>query len=112
MTNPGTGSSYACEPLKVTRRIEPIPEIQSLSHSSWECKYRVVCTQVVGHIKGKSAIYIARTYGGRERNFRGESFWARGYYVSTVEKDEATVRAYIKNQEAEDRRVDQRQLFT
>ena len=143
-----------------------MPEIQSLSHSSWECKYHIVwipkyrrkkmfgklrqhlgavfrelsrqkeseileghiavdhvhmyisippkyaVAQVVGYIKGKSAIYIARTYGGRERNFRGESFWARGYYVSTVGKDEATVRAYIKNQEAEDRRIDQRQLFT
>jgi putative transposase len=72
-------------------------------------KYSVA--QVVGYIKGKSAIYIARNFGGRQRNFRGESFWARGYYVSTVGKDEEKVKAYIKNQEAEDRAFDQRQLF-
>ena len=62
---------------------------------------------VVGYIKGKSAIQIARKYGGRQRNFTGESFRARGYYVSTVGLDEAMVRAYIRNQEAEDERYDQ-----
>ncbi len=73
-------------------------------------KYAVA--QVVGFIKGKSAICIARSFGGRQRNFLGESFWARGYYVSTVGKDSETIKAYIKNQEAEDRRQDQRMLFT
>lgn len=73
-------------------------------------KYAVA--QVVGFIKGKSAICIARRFGGRQRNFLGESFWARGYYVSTVGKDSETIKAYIKNQEAEDRRQDQRMLFT
>jgi len=65
---------------------------------------------VVGYIKGKSAIQIARKYGGRQRNFTGESFWARGYYVSTVGLDEAMVWAYIRNQEAEDERYDQMKL--
>ena len=72
-------------------------------------KYAV--SQVVGYIKGKSAIYIARTFGGRERNFRGESFWARGYYVSTVGKGEELIKAYIRNQEDEDKKSDQLQLW-
>jgi putative transposase len=66
---------------------------------------------VVGFIKGKSAINIARTYMGRRKNFTGQSFWARGYYVSTVGRDEAMVRQYIQNQEKEDRRLDQMNLF-
>lgn len=72
-------------------------------------KYSVA--QVVGFIKGKSAIYIARTFGERRQNFTGQHFWARGYYVTTVGRDEEAVRAYIRDQENEDRREDQRQLF-
>ena len=72
-------------------------------------KYAVA--QVVGFMKGKSAIYIARNFGGRQRNFLGENFWARGYYVSTVGKDEEVIKAYIKNQEAEDEKLDQLRLF-
>jgi putative transposase len=72
-------------------------------------KYSV--SQVVGFIKGKSAINIARTYMGRRKNFTGQSFWARGYYVLTVGRDEAMVRQYIQNQEKEDRRLDQMNLF-
>lgn len=60
-------------------------------------KYSVA--QVVGFIKGKSAIHIARTYGERKRNFVGQSFWARGYFVSTVGRDEAMIRGYIQKQE-------------
>lgn len=71
-------------------------------------KYAV--SNVVGYIKGKSAITIARKYGGRARNFTGEVFWARGYFVSTVGLDEAMVRAYIRNQEEEDERCDQMKL--
>lgn len=71
-------------------------------------KYAV--SNVVGYLRGKSAIRIARKYGGRSRNFTGENFWARGYYVSTVGLDEAMVRAYIRNQEAEDERYDQMKL--
>ena len=72
-------------------------------------KYAV--SQVVGFIKGKSAIHIARTYLGRRQNFTGQQFWARGYYVSTVGRDEATIRAYIQKQEAEDQRLDQLEMF-
>ena len=72
-------------------------------------KYSVA--QVVGFIKGKSAIHIARTYTGRRKNFTGQHFWARGYYVSTVGLDEEMVRNYIKNQEQEDKRFDQLQMF-
>jgi putative transposase len=57
-----------------------------------------VCN-VVGYLKGKSAITIARRFAGHRRNFTGETFWARGYFVSTVGLDEAMVRAYIRNQE-------------
>lgn len=66
---------------------------------------------VVGFMKGKSAIYIARNYGGRKRNFTGESFWARGYYCSTVGVDEETVRQYIRNQEQEDARLERMRLL-
>lgn len=65
---------------------------------------------MVGYLKGKSAIAIARRFGGRERNFTGEVFWARGYFVSTVGLDEMMVRAYIRNQEDEDERYDQMRL--
>ena len=71
-------------------------------------KYAV--SNVVGYMKGKSAITIARKYGGRTRNFTGEVFWARGYFVSTVGLDEEMVRAYIRHQEAEDERYDQMKL--
>ena len=68
-------------------------------------------SQVIGYIKGKSAIHIARTYVGRERNYVGQNFWARGYFVSTVGRDEQVIRDYIRHQEQEDRRVDQQSLF-
>ena len=140
-------------------------DVQSLSHSRWECKYHVVfipkyrrkslykelrrhlgevlrelaaqkesaieeghlladhvhmlisippkyaVSQVVGFIKGKSAIHIARVYAGRRRDFRGQHFWARGYFVSTVGRDEEAIRRYIRRQETEDRRLDQLQLL-
>ena len=72
-------------------------------------KYSVA--QVVGFIKGKSAIHIARNFSGRTRNFTGQHFWARGYYVSTVGKDEEAVLEYIRKQGAEDRRLDQLNMF-
>ena len=72
-------------------------------------KYSV--SQIVGFIKGKSAISIARTYFGRRKNFTGQHFWARGYYVTTVGRDEEVVRNYIKHQEVEDRRIEQLDLF-
>ena len=72
-------------------------------------KYAVA--QVVGFIKGKSAINIARNYLGRRSNFTGQHFWARGYWVSTVGKDEKAVREYIQKQEREDRRLEQLNIF-
>ena len=72
-------------------------------------KYAV--SQVIGYLKGKSAIHLARVYGGRKRNFVGQHFWARGYFVSTVGRDEATVRDYIRRQEEEDKRLDELDLW-
>jgi putative transposase len=72
-------------------------------------KYSVA--QVVGYIKGKSAIAIARRFVGKQRNFTGQSFWARGYYVTTVGRDETVIRKYIQAQEAEDKRLEQLELF-
>ena len=68
--------------------------------------------QVVGYIKGKSAIHVARVYGERKRNFSGQHFWARGYFVTTVGRDEAVIRAYIRHQEKEDQRLDQLQFWS
>ncbi len=140
-------------------------EMESLSHTKWECKYHVVfipkcrrkvlygelrrhlgevfrklaeqkesrieeghllpdhvhmmiaippkyaVSQVVGFIKGKSAIHLARVYGERKKNFVGQHFWARGYWVSTVGRDETVIRDYIRNQEQEDQRLDQMNLW-
>jgi putative transposase len=140
-------------------------EYESLSHSKWECKYRVIfipkfrrktlykelrqhlgevfrrlaeqkqsrieeghlmadhvhmmisippkyaVSEVVGYIKGKSAIQLARVYGERKQNFVGQHFWARGYMVSTVGRDETVIREYIRNQEQEDKRLDQLNLW-
>jgi len=72
-------------------------------------KYAV--SNVVGYIKGKSAIHLARVYGERKRNFTGKSFWARGYFVSTVGRDEEVIRNYIRNQEREDERLEQLGLW-
>ena len=72
-------------------------------------KYAV--SQVIGYIKGKSAIHLARVYGERKRNFVGQHFWARGFYVSTVGRDESVIREYIRKQEQEDKRLDQMNLW-
>ena len=139
--------------------------VQSLSHTTWDCKYHLVwipkcrkkvlygelrkylgdvfrdlamqkeskileghmlgdhihmlisippkyaVSQVVGYVKGKSAIHIARNYGGRGRNFTGQHFWARGYYVSTSGRDEEVIRQYIRKQGEFDKRIDQLQMF-
>jgi len=63
-------------------------------------KYSVA--SVVGFIKGKSAIAIARQFSGKEKNFTGEHFWARGYAVSTVGFELEAVKKYIREQEAAD----------
>ena len=72
-------------------------------------KYAVA--QVIGFIKGKSAIHIARRYAERKRSFVGQNFWARGYFLSTVGRDEEVIREYIGHQEREDRRIDQLALI-
>jgi putative transposase len=71
-------------------------------------KYSV--SQVVGYVKGKSAIWVSRAMG-RNRNFLGQNFWARGYCVSTVGLDEQTIREYVRNQEEADKKLDQLKLF-
>ncbi len=72
-------------------------------------KYAVA--QVVGYIKGKSAIHVARTFMGKRKNFVGQHFWARGYHVSTVGHNEEAVREYIRSQEADDIRLDQLKMW-
>ena len=72
-------------------------------------KYAV--SQVVGRIKGKSAIHLARAYGERKRNFVGQRFWARGYFASSAGRDEAAIREYIRRRADEDKRVDQMSLW-
>ena len=72
-------------------------------------KYSV--SHVVGYMKGKSVIYIARNYLGQKKNYTGMHFWARGYFVSTVGADETKVRAYIRDQEKEDQRIEQLKMF-
>jgi putative transposase len=71
-------------------------------------KYSV--SQVIGYVKGKSAIWVARTTG-RNRNFVGQNFWARGYCVSTVGLDEETIREYVRSQEEADKKLDQLKIF-
>ena len=71
-------------------------------------KYAV--SQVIGYIKGKSAIHLARVYGDNRRNFVGQHFWARGYFVSTLGRDEAAIKEYIRKQEEQDKRDDQLKL--
>jgi hypothetical protein len=66
-------------------------------------KYAV--SQVIGFIKGKRAIHLARVYGERKRNFVGQHFWARGFFVNTVGRDEDAIRNYIRNQEKKDQRT-------
>ena len=72
-------------------------------------KYAV--SEVVGFIKGKSAIYLARVYGERKQNFVGQNFWARGGMVFTAGRDETVIREYNRNQEQEDKRLNQINLW-
>ncbi len=72
-------------------------------------KYAV--SEVVGYTKGKSAIHLARVYGERKQNFVGQHFWARGYMVSTVGRDDTVIREYIRNQEKDDKRLYQLDLW-
>ena len=77
------------------------------------CRFRrsTRCRRWSDYIKGKSAIHLARVYGERKRNFVGQRFWARGFFVNTVGRDEEAIRAYIRNQEKEDQRLEQMNLW-
>jgi putative transposase len=94
-------------------RIEEVHLMPDHVHMMISIPPKYAVSQVVGYIKGKSAIHLARVYGERKRNFVGQHFWARGYFVSTVGRDEAVIRAYIRNQEQEqeDRRLDQMEMW-
>ena len=72
---------------------------------------RFAVSQVVRFIKGKSAIHLARVYGERKQNLVGQSFWARGFIVSTAGRNQVVIRDYIRNQEKEAKRVDQLKLW-
>ena len=92
------------------RLLSPWNHLEAFTEKKLRCPPKLAVSHVVGYIKGKSAIAIARHFGGRSRNFTGEVFWARGYFVSTIGLDEAMVREYIRNQEEEDERYDQMKL--
>ena len=72
-------------------------------HMCIEIPPKHAVASVIGFLKGKSAIAIARQFGGKQRNFEGENFWARGYAVSTVGFEEEVVRRYIREQDVSDR---------
>ena len=71
---------------------------------------KLAVSSVVGYLKGKSAIHVARHVLRRERNYAGQSLWARGFFVDTVGRDTEKIRRYIQTQEAEDRRLEQMEL--
>jgi putative transposase len=71
-------------------------------HMCIEIPPKHAVSSVIGFLKGKSAIAIARRFKGKQRNFEGENFWARGYAVSTVGFEEEVIRRYIREQEAAD----------
>ena len=80
-------------------KIEKGGMVQDHVHMLISIPPKLAVSDVIGYIKGKSAIAVARQFGGKERNFNGERFWARGYAVSTVGFEEEQIRSYIKNQE-------------
>ena len=92
-------------------RVEEGPMMADHVHMLISIPPKYAVSQVVGYIKGKSAIHVARVYGEKKRNFVGQHLWARGYFVSTVGRDEAVIRAYIRKQEGEDKRLDQLNLL-
>ena len=93
------------------RRLASQKESQIEEHMLISIPPKYAVSQVVGYIKGKSAIHLARVYGERKRSFVGQHFWARGFFVSTVGRDETSIREYIRNQEQEDMRLDQMNLW-
>ena len=73
--------------------------VQDHVHMLIQIPPKYTASEIVGYIKGKSAIAVARQFSGRKRSFNGEKFWARGYAISTVGFEESQIRTYIKNQE-------------
>lgn len=73
--------------------------VQDHVHMMIQIPPKMAVSEVVGYLKGKSAIAVARQFGGRKRNFNGEKLWARGYAVSTVGFEKEKVQSYVKNQE-------------
>jgi len=74
-------------------------------HMCIEIPPKYAVSSIVGYLKGKSAILIARQFSGKERNFNGEHFWARGYSVSTVGFEVNKIRKYIREQEYIDGKI-------
>ena len=72
-------------------------------HMCIEIPPKHAVSSVIGFLKGKSAIAIARQFKGKQRNFSGESFWARGYAVSTVGLELEVVKRYVREQDTSDR---------
>jgi len=85
-------------------RIEKGSMVQDHVHMLISIPPKYSVAEVIGYIKGKSAIAVARQFGGKQRNFNGERFWARGYAVSTVGFEIDQIRSYIANQEQLDNR--------
>jgi len=81
-------------------------------HMLVEIPPKLAVSSVVGYVKGKSAIHVARHFLKRERNYAGQWLWARGFFVDTVGRNEEVIRRYILEQEAEDRRIDQLEFPT
>jgi REP element-mobilizing transposase RayT len=106
-----SGSCSASWPSKRESRIEERHLMPDHVHMLISIPPKHAVSQVVGYIKGKSAIHLARVYGEHKRNFVGQSFWARGYFVSTIGRDEEVIRRYIRDQEQEDKRLDQLSLW-
>jgi len=71
-------------------------------------KYSVA--EIIGYMKGKSSIWVAQNVERKMRNFLGHKFWARGYFVTTVGRDEEVIRLYIQNQELADKQLDQLEM--
>ena len=80
-------------------KIEEGHMVQDHVHMLIKIPPKFSVAEIIGYIKGKSAIAVARQFGGRKRNFNGEKLWARGYAVSTVGFEEEQVRKYICHQE-------------
>src|ERR1700682_5126127 len=105
------GEVFRTLAMQKESRIEAGPLLSDHVHMLIAIPPKDAVAPVIGFMKGKSAIHLARVYGERKRNFVGQNFWARGYFVSTVGGDEAVMREYIRNQEHEDKRLEQMNLW-